>query len=677
VTPLVHHPPDATPHPDVAGNVQIGSAHWARSREAVKATLDWEAWRERAAAIRADAVEHQPELLERLVERATAAGVEVHRAATGEEANARIVEICRRVGATLAVKGKSMTGEETGLSEALQAAGVEPVETDLGEYIVQALGDRPSHILTPAIHLNARQVADLFSRLSGRQLDASDPESLVRYARGALRERFLEADVGITGANMAVAETGTIVLVESEGNLRLSTSLPRVHIALMGIEKVVRDWAGAAHLIETLPLAAQGRRAAGSTSLVHGPARDGDDGPREIHLVLLDNGRSAIRGTAFEDVLRCIRCGACLYACPVYAQVGGHAYGAAYPGPIGSVVTPLLADLQDGTGEMPWMSSLCGACAEACPVKIPLDDQLVALRAEGARRSPKRAEAALFDAWSRLWSRPAGYRATLATGGRALGPAWAKLAGAIARGDRGGRDGEDGEWIPRAPFPFSGWTHGRDIRKPSREPFHRRWAQRRGKPAPPPVALPEAAPPPAAEPPAHDAHPEPSAAEHPPGDVVDRFAATATAHGATVRRCADATAARAAIAELIGTATVAGWVDPLLDTPTGRPTPAADAEISLVRAGAGVADTGVFMLVHGPGRPRGAGILPPRQIVLLAETDVRATTPDALAHVGASSADPPASVVLVAGPSRTSDIEHRTITGVHAPREVTIVLHGS
>ena len=470
MTPRVIHAPRAEPDPAVAANLHVAAGHWAASRARVHASTDWEALRERGREIRDDAIANLPELIDTLEARVTAAGGRVHRAGTAAEACAQVVAICRERGATSAVKSKSMLTEEIGLNDALAAAGIDAVETDLGEYIVQALGDRPSHLLAPAVHLNAGQVAELFERESGRPFDPDDTEALVAYARGVLRERFLAAEVGITGVNLAVAETGTLVLVESEGNIRLSTGLPRVHVAVMGIEKVVRDWAGAAHLMQLLPLAAHGVPAPASLSLVTGPARDGDDGPEELQLVLVDDGRSALRGTEYESALHCIRCGACLYACPVYRQIGGHAYGSTYSGPIGAVLTPALEVEAQGSDELPWLSSLCGACAEACPVKIPLDEQLVSLRADGARRHPRRAEAALFSAWARLWSRPGGYRATAATAGKALAPLWARLARA-ATGDG---------WDARAPFPFSRWTEGRDARAPDPEPFHARWRRRRG-----------------------------------------------------------------------------------------------------------------------------------------------------------------------------------------------------
>jgi L-lactate dehydrogenase complex protein LldF len=455
----VVHPPVPAPEPAVTANLHRAAANWAANRAHAETLVDWEAWRERARAVRADAIDHLPALVDQLAERVTAAGAVVHRAATGDEAAQVIAGICRDAGAKLAVKGKSMTSEEIGLNVALAAAGVQPVETDLGEWIVQELGDRPSHLLAPAVHLSAEQIADAFARRAGRPFDAADTQSLVGYARAQLREMFLRADVGITGVNIAVAQTGTLIIVESEGNVRLASALPRVHIALMGIEKVVRDWEGAAHLVQMLPLASHGHHAAASTSFITGPARDGDDGPRELHLVLLDDGRSTVRDGPLRAALHCIRCGACLYACPVYRQVGGHHYGSTYSGPIGAVITPALEGYERDTGDLAWLSSLCGACADACPVKIPLDEQLVTIRGLAHEASPRRAEEALFSAWARLWARPAAYRATAATAGRAL-----KRRG----------------WLARVPFPFAGWTEARDARAPAAEPFHARWRRMRG-----------------------------------------------------------------------------------------------------------------------------------------------------------------------------------------------------
>jgi L-lactate dehydrogenase complex protein LldF len=454
----VVHPPRKQPDPAVTPTLHTAAANWAAGRANAKQSVDWDAWRDRAQAYRADAIAHLPELLERLQARLTESGAQVHRAATAQQARDHVVRICAERGLTRAVKSKSMLTEEIGLNPALAAAGIEAVETDLGEWIVQLLGDRPSHILAPAVHLSAEQVAQLFSHRSGERFDAADTSKLVGYARGALREAFLAGEVGITGANFAVADSGTLILVESEGNIRLCSSLPRVHIAVMGIEKVVRDWEAAAHLVQMLALAAHGKRAPTFTSLITGPARDGDDGPEELHVVLVDDGRSDLLGTELESALHCIRCGACLYACPVYRQIGGHAYGAAYSGPIGAVITPALEQSAPPSDELPWLSSLCGACTEACPVGIPLDQHLVTLRAHAHSGD---AERAFWETWARLWSRPASYRATAATAGRAFRPF--------------------GRWITRAPGPFSGWTQERDAPAPAAEPFHARWRRIRGR----------------------------------------------------------------------------------------------------------------------------------------------------------------------------------------------------
>jgi L-lactate dehydrogenase complex protein LldF len=446
VSDRVLHPPVPEPDPAVRPTLHLAAAHWEAGRARAKSLVDWEAWRDRASAIRRDAISHLPELLERLEAQVTAAGGVVHRAATAAEAVDVAVALA---GGRRVVKSKSMLTEELALNAALEAAGASVVETDLGEWILQLLGDRPSHILAPAVHLSAEQVAELFSARAGRRISATDTAQLVGYAREALRESFLKAEVGITGVNFAVAETGTLVLVESEGNIRMCTALPRVHVAMMGIEKVVRDWAGAAHLVQMLPLAAHGKPAATYTSTITGV--DPSGGPDELHLILVDDGRSAMLGSELEQALDCIRCGACLYVCPVYRQIGGHRYGSAYAGPIGAVITPALEG--EGAEELPWLSSLCGACADACPVKIPLDEQLVTLR---ARAGGAMSERAFWAAWARAWSSPAGYRAS------------ARAAGALT---------PEG-WLRRAPFPFSRWTGERDARAPAAEPFHVRWARR-------------------------------------------------------------------------------------------------------------------------------------------------------------------------------------------------------
>ena len=438
----VVHRPVGDPNPPVTVNLHRAAGNWATNRARARDTVDWEDWRDRAQAIRADAVSSLPELLAQLVAQVEQAGGVVHRAATASEARALVVGLCAERGLRSAVKAKSMLTEEIGLNPALVEAGIDVVETDLGEYIVQLLEDRPSHILAPAVHLSAVQVAKLFG-----DMDPEDTGALVGHARTVLRQKFLDADVGITGVNFAVAETGTLILVESEGNIRLSSGLPRVHIALMGIEKVVRDWEGAGHLVQMLPLAAHGRPTATYTSYITGVS---PEGPDELHLILVDDGRSDLVGTELESVLHCIRCGACLYACPVYRQIGGHNYGTAYSGPIGAVLTPAL---EPGSEDLAWLSSLCGACTEACPVKIPLDEQLIMIRRRDASAR------GFWEAWARLWSKPAGYRATALTGGKAFGRF---------------------TWMKRAPWPLNAWTETRDAKAPAAVPFRERWRKTRG-----------------------------------------------------------------------------------------------------------------------------------------------------------------------------------------------------
>ena len=462
---LMHHPISQQPDESITSNLHQAATNWEIGRERAKQMVDWEAWRERAQAIKQRAIANLPQLIVDLETRISAVGGHVHHAQDATAANAIISEICAQANARLVVKSKSMTSEEIGLNSALAEQNITAVETDLGEYIVQQLEQRPSHILAPAVHLNATQIAALFERLSGQKMDGEDTNAMLDFARTRLRQAFEQADVGITGANFAVAQTGTLILVESEGNIRYCTSLPRVHIALMGIEKLLENWDDAAHMMQMLVLSAHGRRASASTSFITGPSRDGDDGPQEFHLVLLDNGRNSIREGEFSSTLNCIRCGACLYACPVYRQIGGHSYGSTYSGPIGSVLTPLLEKSKESE-KLPWLSSLCGACSEACPVKIPLDDQLIALRGE-AQKPTVDLEAAMFKAWAMLWSHSGTYRASTSASSKIF----PKLLARISRNNQG--------WTTKLPFPFSAWTKGRKARTPTESSFHERWQRNR------------------------------------------------------------------------------------------------------------------------------------------------------------------------------------------------------
>ncbi len=382
--------------------------------EAWGALPDVEELRERGHEIRMRVIRDLDAHVAQFSEALEARGGTAYFARTAGEARSYVVEVCRRHGATLAAKSKSMASEEIGLNEALEAAGVRPVETDLGEYILQLAGEHPVHIVAPAIEKTGEDVAELLSRVEGREIPA-ELEALTQAARRQLREAFLKADVGVTGANFGVAETGSICLVTNEGNARLVSSLPRVHVAIMGMERLVATLGDLAVVLRLLARSATGQKLTTYTTLVTGPRRPGEeDGPEELHVVILDNGRSNLLGGRYEEMLACIRCGACLNVCPVYRKTGGAAYGPVYSGPMGAVLVPLVVGLERASA-LPHASSLCGACTDACPVKIPLHELLLELRRDLVdRRIASRRERLAFRLWSLAWSSPFGYRLTTA-----------------------------------------------------------------------------------------------------------------------------------------------------------------------------------------------------------------------------------------------------------------------
>lgn len=457
--------------------VRLATLHKVDSRAAALRQLrDPEALRERAARIKQHTLDHLPDYLEQFVANVERNGGCVHFAKDAEAARKIVCEIAARSkdggrgrsasgvappaerAAILAVKSKSMTTEEIHLNDALESASVRVVETDLGEFIVQLDRDTPSHIVTPIIHKDRRQIAVTMQRELGCEY-TEDPEQLTKIARRHLREIFRRCDVGITGVNFAVAETGTICICTNEGNGRLTATRPRVHIALMGIEKLVPKMRDLPAFLKLLARSATGQPLTVYTTLITGPKRPEDlDGPEELHVVLMDNGRSDILCGPFAEVLRCIRCGACLNACPVYRSVGGHAYGSVYPGPIGSLVTPLLHGLREHH-ELPRASSLCGACQTACPVKIDIPRFLVMLREQGRGRQPWFKRAGL---WAWKW---------------AVRSPWL-YAGAqrLLRWVLRFRAEKDG-WTRRGPGPLGLWTSCRDLPPPPARSFRRRWEE--------------------------------------------------------------------------------------------------------------------------------------------------------------------------------------------------------
>jgi L-lactate dehydrogenase complex protein LldF len=398
------------------GAVAVGDEHLqhalrnldSRLRTAAEVAAAHPDWKERAAAIRRETLRDLDEWLDRLERALTRNGMTVHRAEDAQQARAIVLGIARAADARTVVKGKSMASEEIDLGSALEGAGMRSIETDLGEYIVQLAGERPSHMILPAIHKTLPQIRDVLAREAGHELPA-DREALTAWARSRLREEFLRADLGVTGVNFAAADTGTIVLVTNEGNGRFCTTLPRVHVAIMPVEKVIPRFADLATLLPLLTSHATGQPLSNYVTMLSGPRRAGeDDGPEQLHVVFLDNRRRALLGTRYEEMLACIRCGACLNVCPVYRHVSGHAYDAVYSGPMGKVLTPLLSAGAEGA-DLPHGSTLCRACNDACPVQIPLADMIVHLREDLPAPKQRRL---FWRAWSYAWSTPTGYRAT-------------------------------------------------------------------------------------------------------------------------------------------------------------------------------------------------------------------------------------------------------------------------
>jgi L-lactate dehydrogenase complex protein LldF len=416
----------------------------------------------RAAAteIRRHTLEHLDAYLTHFEQQVTDSGGQVHWAQDAAQVNRLLRDIARRHQVRKVAKSKSMVTEECAVNEALGQAGIEVIETDLGEYILQLADEPPSHIVAPVVHKNKEEVADLFAHHHRRPRQTGIAE-LCREAREMLRPHFLSADMGISGANFLIAETGSALIVTNEGNGRLVTTLPRVHVVVTGIEKVVPTLEDVSVLLRLLPRSATGQAITNYVSVLTGARRAGDtDGPEHLYVILADNGRTRLLGTALEPMLRCIRCGACMNHCPVYQAIGGHAYGWVYPGPMGSVLTPNFVGLNEAR-DLPNASTLCGACAEVCPVGIPLPDLLRSLRVRQVEQGLRpRTERLLLRLWSWLAQRPALYALATRIGARAL------RALADERG-----------MITRLP-PNPGWTGGRDFPAPEGRTFRELYNRR-------------------------------------------------------------------------------------------------------------------------------------------------------------------------------------------------------
>jgi L-lactate dehydrogenase complex protein LldF len=428
----------------------------ARRQQAFSSLEDAELTRDRARHAKLKILDDLGDNLLKFEKRLQENGVHVHWAAKGEDANAKVVEIAKRHRVKTIVKSKSMLSEEIHINACLIGAGIDVVETDLGEYIVQLAEDRPSHIIVPIIHKTREDVG----KIMHERLDvpfSDDPEELARIARQKLRQDFLEADMGITGANFGVVETGTICLVTNEGNGRMVTSLPRIHVVLMGIEKLLYSLADLDLFLKLLARSATGQKLTVYTTLIQGPRKGGEGGPEEVHVILVDNGRSKLLGGDLAESLACIRCGACLNVCPIYKNIGGHAYGDTYAGPIGSIITPILRGLADWS-ELPAASTLCGACRDVCPLRIDIPRMLLRLR----------------QATTEKLTVPIGLK--LGMKGFGLIAAWPGLYRSVAGIGRWFlRRFDENGWLKNSFLPIRSWTKARDFKTPAKKSFQQLW----------------------------------------------------------------------------------------------------------------------------------------------------------------------------------------------------------
>ncbi|MBW2525860.1 MAG: LUD domain-containing protein [Deltaproteobacteria bacterium] len=656
---------DKAADPRLGDKIHRATLHTVTQRRArVAALADWEERRDLASAARRRALDRHAELLTRLTEQLEARGVTVHHAATAAIAADTICGLVREVG-TRVVKAKSMTTEEIHLNRALEQAGAEVTETDLGELIVQVAGEAPSHVTAPAIHLSIEDIARRFHdalgmpvpewTLRGERVDEAERRALARElslaARAHLRRRFLEADVGISGANFLVAETGTIALVENECNIQLCTMLPQRHVVVAGIDKLIEDEGDLAALLPLLPLSATAQRQSCYLSLL-------SDAHPDMHVVLLDGGRSRLLAQPeYRDILCCVRCGACLNACPVYRNVGGHAYGGAYAGPIGAVLLPHL-DGGDRYTDLPFASSLCGACAEACPVRIPLDDHLLAMRARAVERGlaadlslPLRAAATMMETGGRMeW------------GGR-LYPLARRLAA-------------------HAPL-ASAWTQSRELPAAPRRSFRSWWRKHRARQAAPTGPAASAAPEARADPcgeaaasePPRQGTPAPSEASSPASaDLRERFAERLAELGPSgetaLHRFEEADGAAAYLRERIGAESPEEVII------QGEPAPKREVALGISPAALLVADTGSVVLDL---ERRADG-----RAATLAATHVVVATPDQLVPTLAAALRERQCrrrdgawhdvQLVVTGPSRTADVEKVLVIPAHGPRRLEVVL---
>lgn len=648
----------------------------AKGRLTAFASLpDWRERRRTAHAVRAEVIEHLDRYLDEFSARAAQNGIVVHRAADAEQAVSLVLEIAQAFGAAsggdsdgkLFAKSKSMVSEEIELNRALKARGHRVIETDLGEYIVQLRGEKPAHIITPAVHLRRGDVGQLFQEKLGLPY-TEDIGTLTEAARKALRDVFLKAEIGISGVNFGVAESGTVCIVTNEGNGRMVTTLPPLHIALMGMERLVPTLADLALMLSLLPRSATGQKLSVYTQLIHSPRRTGEiDGAIQRHLILVDNGRLTIRDSGLSEALYCIRCGACLNACPVFREIGGHAYVGAdgaiapYPGPIGSVVSPGLLGLRQ-FGHLAQASSLCGACKDACPVDIDLPRLLTKVRAGAQKRAPGK-EGTGLSGLSRI-----GMQAYSVIAARSrLFEFSQRLAGIAAR-----IFSPFSDWM-QIPA-FTGWGTSKDFPRPAMRPFRARFRVE--------VSHVDAQ---------GAVRPKPAAAVHEDRGIetkddsaeplINKFVQELVALGAHAYRVSPGEVHKHLI-RMFGERdieAVSAWDD--IEGMEKEGLKAAGVRLirgmdptvkaGITGAALAIAETGTLVLPCGPGQPLSPSLLPEVHVAIVASSKIVRSLDDAfhLPEIRQAS-----SVVLVTGPSRTADIEMTLTIGVHGPKELHVLI---
>lgn len=649
---------------------------------------DLQVLRRRAHKRRVQTIENLDIFLEQFITRVTQNGFIVHRAEKALDAVQIVLKIAEDNQAKLIAKSKTMVSEEIGLNHLLEEAGLRVVETDLGEYIVQLRGERPSHIITPAVHLRRAEVGKTFHEKLNIPF-TQDVPTLTATARRVLRETFLTADIGISGVNFGVVESGTICVVTNEGNGRMVTTLPKIHVALMGIERLIPTLDDLALMLALLPRAATGQKITVYTSLINGPSKPTDlDGSKQRHLILVDNGRNKMRGSPLAEALLCIRCGACLNACPVFREIGGHAYvsksgeGSPYPGPIGSIISPVFFGQQE-FGQLARASSLCGACKQACPVDIDLPELLLRVRSGGVEEEPSQSDmnvpvgiAGGLRLFTWLATSPRRFIMAQKVGyllSRVYSPFsyWLKLPS------------------------FTGWGYSKDLPSMAGRPFRDRWSKRESKSSIPSSIEREKIPtrqrdPEIVKPRSKISEISPHVPPM-PGDanLVDRFSKELIALDGSLTFCHPDENGEASSEDLVrhilkflqgrGVDKIQAWEDsqfpdgliPKLKSSGIRvvDSPDPDIKVGLTGALAGIAETGSLVVTSGPGRPLTASLLPEIHLAVLQSDSIYKNLNQVLKLPGVTES---AAAVIISGPSRTGDIEMTHTIGVHGPVQVHV-----